>query len=167
MRDDRKRTGYLEKACAAHDAFACFDRGQHVGRSKSATVKWYAEACRLGDRSGCEDLPMIVLASLVLDPVPGGAMDGKALRPILDSSRGAKETSQHAQERALALAVARLWAGDRKAALAEVAAADKAVAADQARLHVFAAYIELATANHVGRMLGPPTEAPSRERGGP
>src|SRR5438034_1278081 len=79
-----KRLIYLEKACLAHHKESCGERGQAAGRSKSAGVKWYAEGCKQGERYACNGLPMTVLAAFVLDPVPGGAMDGKALLALLE-----------------------------------------------------------------------------------
>jgi len=68
---------------------------------------------------------MVVLASFVLDPVAQPLMDAVALRAILESAVPADGRPQTVQEQSLALPVARLWAGDRKAALAELAAAKK------------------------------------------
>jgi hypothetical protein len=151
MHDREKHLLYLERACAARYAWSCFDRGQMSGRSKSATVKWYAEACRLKESTGCRDLSMVVLSSLLLDPVEGGAMNGKALREILESSAEKDERPMKTEERGLALAVARLWSGDRKGALEELAAADAKVDKDEQQLHIFAAYAELVAADGLDR----------------
>jgi hypothetical protein len=149
MRDPAKELVYLEKGCAASYAWSCFDRGQRSGRSKSASVKWYAEGCRLGERSSCDGLPIMVLSSAVLDPVDLAPMDGAALREILENAHGHDDRPLHAHERTLALAVARWWAGDRKGALAELGEADKRV--DEQELHILAAHIELRVADGIDR----------------
>jgi hypothetical protein len=149
--DRAKALVYLERACAAKDGWSCFDRGQKNGRSKSTTVPWYAQACALGERAGCKDLSMMVLASFVLDPADRPPMDAGALRKILAAAvpAGARPTAAHQQ--ALALAVARTWMGDRKAALAELAEAKAKLPVDEPRLHFFAAYAELVAADGFDR----------------
>jgi hypothetical protein len=151
MFDATRRLAYLEKGCAAGYAPSCLDRAGAIWRERPReAASWYAVACRLKEREGCGRLPMAVLSAL-FDLGAATKLERTSLRAILLESARPDDRPQLIQERNLALAVARLWAGDPTGALDEIAAADAKVTADQARLHVFAAYAELVAADGIDK----------------
>jgi len=151
LRDDGKELAYLERACASKDADSCQDRGQRIGRSKRAAVRWYVEACRLGDSYACNDLPLRVLGALVLDDDDRAPIDAAQLRAALERTAPSTTRATARYERALALAVAQLWGGDAKRALAALAAATPTLPAGEPELGIFAAYATLVAADGIDR----------------